>query len=57
MKKNKTFTLNVETLHLLKKLETENSINLSAFTDKLLNKEATKLLTITPKGETQNDRI
>lgn len=57
MKKNKTFTLNVETLQLLKKLEAENSINLSAFTDKLLNKEATKLLAITPKGETQNVRI
>lgn len=51
MKKNKTFTLNVETIRLLKELEEEKSINLSAFTDKLLNKATKNILGYMPEGE------
>lgn len=44
MKKNKTFTLKAETLQLLRELEEKNSVNLSAFADRLLSRETKKIL-------------
>lgn len=51
MKKNKTFTLKAETLQLLRELEEKNSVNLSAFADKLLSKATKKLLGNMPERE------